>query len=723
MSPKLAIGFLLKPKSIQMTTTLQNRQSLEGIVVKVCFVLLVIAISTLLASPALSQGFTVSGSTIRDPQGATFIPLGANVGGEKYSWGRQTASAAEFHAIKNVWKLNAIRTNHYAIRTTNKSGSPLYSGSSLADVVSMYTPHKIVVMEELHDFTGSLFETMSSSDEQKLKDYWRAKAVEYKNNPYVWFNLINEPGGSTNSAAFYDKWVSLHRQLISIIRGEGANNIIVVDGMWFGQDAGNSFDSDNILDSESAILSRGLDILSGNSNIVFSVHTYAQWGGGTESRLANYIDRVKTKGMAILIGESGAATSSTDKWKNGARYGFAVAKQKGIGIFAWHWQPGDDFNLTSGGDGWGKSVNSETNPTNLTVYGQALWDLTHATSSCTSPAAPGALSLSVASSSTINLSWADYSSIEDGYKIERKQGSGGSYAEVGTVGPNVTTFQSNGLSPSTTYYYRVRGYQGTCNSGYSAEKNATTQASSNPVNLLVNPGFETGSLSPWSGTQVYISSTKRSGSHGVRLGSSGGAAATLQQTVTGLKANTTYVIRGYLRVASSGITVQLGVDGYGGSKTATAVGSTSYSQSSITFTTGSSNTSARIFLSKPSTSTTLAYADDFELLEQAGTSSLSTFTNDMMVLNDTEANVLSVQSYPNPVTGIANVLIRSPYSGSHEITIYDQRGRDLFLETVFVEPSVALPLTIDLTDYKPGLYILRISHSAGSSFTKIMKKN
>lgn len=92
------------------------------------------------------------------------------------------------------------------------------------------------------------------------------------------------------------------------------------------------------------------------------------------------------------------------------------------------------------------------------------------------PSAPSSLSASAASSSQINLSWSDNSSNESGFRIERKTGSGGTYSEIITVGSNVTSYNNTGLSASTNYYYRVRAYNGSGNSSYSNESNATTQS-------------------------------------------------------------------------------------------------------------------------------------------------------------------------------------------------------------------------------------------------------
>ena len=80
------------------------------------------------------------------------------------------------------------------------------------------------------------------------------------------------------------------------------------------------------------------------------------------------------------------------------------------------------------------------------------------------PAAPSDLVASPISSSRIDLTWQDNSGDETGFKIERKTVSG-SYSQIATVGANVTSYSSSGLSANTTYCYRVRAYKGTLNSG------------------------------------------------------------------------------------------------------------------------------------------------------------------------------------------------------------------------------------------------------------------
>ncbi|MCL5036183.1 MAG: PQQ-binding-like beta-propeller repeat protein [Chloroflexi bacterium] len=89
------------------------------------------------------------------------------------------------------------------------------------------------------------------------------------------------------------------------------------------------------------------------------------------------------------------------------------------------------------------------------------------------PATPTNLAATTVSATQINLSWSDNSGDETGFKIERKTGVG-SYAQVDTVGPGQNTYNDEGLTPFTTFYYRVRAYNAAGNSTYSGEASATT---------------------------------------------------------------------------------------------------------------------------------------------------------------------------------------------------------------------------------------------------------
>ena len=73
------------------------------------------------------------------------------------------------------------------------------------------------------------------------------------------------------------------------------------------------------------------------------------------------------------------------------------------------------------------------------------------------PAAPTNLMATAISDSRIDLSWTDNASDESGFEILVSP-DGISFGQLTTVALNTESYAGMGLSPSTTYYYRVRAY-------------------------------------------------------------------------------------------------------------------------------------------------------------------------------------------------------------------------------------------------------------------------
>ena len=97
------------------------------------------------------------------------------------------------------------------------------------------------------------------------------------------------------------------------------------------------------------------------------------------------------------------------------------------------------------------------------------------------PAAPSNLTATVVSCSCIRLNWMDNSNNEDGFKIERCQGSGCSnFVQIAQVGANVTSYNNVGLSAGVSYSYRVRAFNSKGNSAYSNTATATPSPSPCP---------------------------------------------------------------------------------------------------------------------------------------------------------------------------------------------------------------------------------------------------
>jgi RHS repeat-associated protein len=115
---------------------------------------------------------------------------------------------------------------------------------------------------------------------------------------------------------------------------------------------------------------------------------------------------------------------------------------------------------------------------NVSANSSIVTATTQAAPDTTPPSAPAGLGATAAGATQINLSWAASSDNVGvtGYRVERCAGAGcGGFAQIAT--PTGTSFSDTGLTPSTSYSYRVRAVDaaGTL-SAYSNVASAATQA-------------------------------------------------------------------------------------------------------------------------------------------------------------------------------------------------------------------------------------------------------
>jgi subtilisin family serine protease len=103
------------------------------------------------------------------------------------------------------------------------------------------------------------------------------------------------------------------------------------------------------------------------------------------------------------------------------------------------------------------------------------------TTNTTLPAAPSNLVASAVSPTQVNLSWADNSNNETGFRVSRKTGSTGTWTVIGSVAASSTAVQNTGLAEGTTYSYRLVAYNSAGESTSSNEVTVTTPASLPPA--------------------------------------------------------------------------------------------------------------------------------------------------------------------------------------------------------------------------------------------------
>jgi hypothetical protein len=97
------------------------------------------------------------------------------------------------------------------------------------------------------------------------------------------------------------------------------------------------------------------------------------------------------------------------------------------------------------------------------------------------PAAPTGINVIALSTTKLRVSVHDQASNESGFRIERSTDGGATWPTVYSVGPmagvgGVLFYTNTGLTPATTYTYRVRAWNGLGNSAYLGPRDGTTQS-------------------------------------------------------------------------------------------------------------------------------------------------------------------------------------------------------------------------------------------------------
>lgn len=113
-----------------------------------------------------------------------------------------------------------------------------------------------------------------------------------------------------------------------------------------------------------------------------------------------------------------------------------------------------------------------------------------ATGGAQPPVAPGPISFGAIAATSIVVNWADNSTNETGFKLERSPNGTSGWTQITTTGANVSTYGDTGLTCNTPYFYRVRATNATGDSAYSAVNSSSTAtcpptAPAAPSNLAV----------------------------------------------------------------------------------------------------------------------------------------------------------------------------------------------------------------------------------------------
>lgn len=346
--------------------------------------------------------FELVGGKIYDPNGVQFIPVGTNLNGPNSFFSVPTAGKAQ--QLQDDWGFNTVRLVT-CVGTCDEQFVAF--PADLNAIVAEYTAREMVVMIEYHELPPGTNPTPAQINAAAA--FWISMANAYKTNPYVWFNLYNEPQfnrfGPTPVARL---WRNQHQPVIDAIRAAGAPNLLVLDDAEVGQGAyiyGQPWNMNPVPGADSGVLTEGVNIVDPQRRTAFSFHAYDVWGypndgnqqcrnrftdAQRDARMANYVQRVQAQGLVLLVGEVGYFSWEQPTTGRSYHGSFAptfwppcgstqllaadalyrIAATYDLGILSWH-----GFDLTSAGaQNW--TLNNPAAPTNLTRWGQQHWGYT-----------------------------------------------------------------------------------------------------------------------------------------------------------------------------------------------------------------------------------------------------------------------------------------------------------------------------------------------------------
>lgn len=314
--------------------------------------------------------FIVSGTKILDPDGKEYLIKGVNVNGPGWVFPRDTMQ--DLTLITDIWQFNTVR-----MCAAIGWEWAMENNKDLDALIKAFTDKKIVVILEVHDYTG-IFppqdETGYRAESSKyiyplstLKEWWADKAERFKNNLYVWFNIMNEPGDSDTGKETAELWAEIHSEVIEVIRNAGAENIIVLDDYAWGQAKGYTGGASSY---DSAVISMGADLNEKYSNLVYSLHIYDAWRDGSQ-RFEQYFSDAEERGLCVILGEFGVGTDNLSH-HNAVKSMYNSAIPRNIGRIYWAWDDGG-LPLTTSGGGWTIDKVDGAMPNNLTWAGQMVW--------------------------------------------------------------------------------------------------------------------------------------------------------------------------------------------------------------------------------------------------------------------------------------------------------------------------------------------------------------
>lgn len=327
--------------------------------------------------------FTMSNNTIYAPDGSVFELRGVNI----FPWALDEKNVS---GIVDCWGFNSVRLHSWILPKMTSQwkdhlvyvDEPLlftededrYRLYDIAPLIDIYTQREIFVIVDIHDLIGSYFEGEDLAQYIQFLEYF---VNRYKDNPYVWIDLHNEPGGWDGLDGDYSSWRAESALLMDTVRAISSDMVMILSGTAWGQDTGPTWKHGRVESAQSALLANA-ELIQGYENLITTFHMYDQWKFSYD-RVKNYVDELLASTDApVYIGEYGSWNGSSTLQATDFLHTLLNEPGYGkLGRSVWTWSALDQNDLTLTGDGSGYLVDSCDAPTNLSPLGEMVWADNH----------------------------------------------------------------------------------------------------------------------------------------------------------------------------------------------------------------------------------------------------------------------------------------------------------------------------------------------------------
>jgi hypothetical protein len=308
------------------------------------------------------SAYSVSGNQLLGPNGEGVRIRGMCRPSLEWQADGQYLSLSDYTLMKNDWKANAVRLslNQVFWATDATGGSDLKYADRVYQQVEWIKGLGMGVILDLHwsEGTGNGVGQQCMADQNSIT-FWSQVANTYKNDPWIMFELYNEPHDVSwevwrNGGSGCGFNVAGMQQLYNAVRATGAENVVIVNGLNYAYD----------LSQLNSYLLEGTNIMYGTHPYNFPGKLEGDWDSGFGFVPPNF---------PLIATEFGQYCATTNYVADLIQY----FETKGIHWTAWAWWAQDcQF----------PSVIADWNGTPFGAVGMAVKNAMVSASSGTSPA-------------------------------------------------------------------------------------------------------------------------------------------------------------------------------------------------------------------------------------------------------------------------------------------------------------------------------------------------